>query len=564
MASKSGTANLFINGYEARPTPSCPALDPTASIQITDTLINVYQANIDALINQLGKNVYLEFDPIRDPCPNCWTSGTIIYTAQGPKQIQDIECGEYVFSSSGNVCKVIGKLQSIYEGKLFNIRCHGISLPEYITEDHELLVVKELKSMFNKKQWIDCNYTLENPKIERVKAKDIRVGDGLVIPKINNVNKDIDFLEIDGFGKIKCSDDLLEFLGWFLAEGFVHTNKRAKHIREFNFGLCASKEECVADKLIQIGKDIFDLSGKKKFIKNADTLLVSFYSSKLSKFMLKFGHLAQNKRIPYYLFQKLSNRQLGVLFNAYYLGDGTTNKRTKVCSYITTSRILAFQFYYYLVNNGFMPFIHYREGNVDKNGTNHREYWTAEWLPNRTRQRAGFKFSNVGDLSIVRKIKTKTGKEIVYNIDVDNDHSYIANSIASKNCTFDPIRKRSTGIYKEPPQFSAGPRPFKRGRKCPYCLGRGFLETAVNKCIKCLIKWNPRDVENFGISIVGRKGIVRLKTYLTEADDLMRARTIIVNKDISALMKLRVKLIQGPIPVGLREDRYCISFWELI
>lgn len=127
------------------------------------------------------------------------------------------------------------------------------------------------------------------------------------------------------------------------------------------------------------------------------------------------------------------------------------------------------------------------------------------------------------------------------------------------NCTFDTIRKRSTGIYK-----AGGPRPFARGRRCPYCKGRGFLETAVNKCIKCLIKWNPAEARNFGIAISQYNGIVRLKTYLTLADDLSRARTIIVNHDIVDQMKLRVKLIQGPIPVGLREDRYCISFWELL
>lgn len=127
------------------------------------------------------------------------------------------------------------------------------------------------------------------------------------------------------------------------------------------------------------------------------------------------------------------------------------------------------------------------------------------------------------------------------------------------NCTYDTVRKRSTGIY-----IPGGPRPFARGRRCPYCKGKGFIETSVNKCIKCLIQWNPSDAKNFGISISQKSGIVKFKTFLTEADDLIRARTVIANHDIAGQMKLRVKLIQGPIPVGLREDRYCISFWELI
>lgn len=127
------------------------------------------------------------------------------------------------------------------------------------------------------------------------------------------------------------------------------------------------------------------------------------------------------------------------------------------------------------------------------------------------------------------------------------------------NCTYDTMRKRSTGIHR-----SGGPRPFTRGRRCPYCKGKGLIETAVEKCVKCLIKWNPKDAKNFGISITQKKGIVRLKTFLTLADDLKRARTVLVNHDIVDKMKLRMRLVKGPTPVGLREDRYCISFWELL
>ncbi len=127
------------------------------------------------------------------------------------------------------------------------------------------------------------------------------------------------------------------------------------------------------------------------------------------------------------------------------------------------------------------------------------------------------------------------------------------------NCLFDTLRNRSLGIFR-----IGGPRPFKRGRKCPYCKGRGLLEVAVTKVIKCLTKWNPEDSENFGVSMEKTEGIVRLKTFFTEADDLIRARTAVVNHDIVEQIELRVKLVKGPVPVGLREDRYCISFWELI
>jgi hypothetical protein len=127
------------------------------------------------------------------------------------------------------------------------------------------------------------------------------------------------------------------------------------------------------------------------------------------------------------------------------------------------------------------------------------------------------------------------------------------------NCEFDTLRKRSLGIY-----IPGGPRPFVRGRKCPYCKGKGLLETSTTQCIKCLTEWNPQDARKYGISVEKASDTVKLKTYIWDADSLIIAKTAIVDHDIIEQMKLRVRLIKGPIPLGLREDRYCVSFWELI
>jgi hypothetical protein len=127
------------------------------------------------------------------------------------------------------------------------------------------------------------------------------------------------------------------------------------------------------------------------------------------------------------------------------------------------------------------------------------------------------------------------------------------------NCIYDAINKRSTGVYKQ-----GGSRPFIRGKKCPYCYGEGFLETYTQKCIKCLIKWSPHDIERYGISIEKKESVVRFKTYITEMNDLLRASSAIVDLNQVDITELKVHRIKGPIPIGLREDRYCISFWELI
>lgn len=127
------------------------------------------------------------------------------------------------------------------------------------------------------------------------------------------------------------------------------------------------------------------------------------------------------------------------------------------------------------------------------------------------------------------------------------------------NCSFDLIRRRSTGVYKV-----GGPRPFIRGRQCPWCKGHGLLETSVTKCIQCLVQWSPEDDDDFDISLMHRKGVIRLKTHLSITNDLIRAKTIVANYDIANQLGLRATLIRGPFPLGLREDRYSISFWGVL
>ena len=80
------------------------------------------------------------------------------------------------------------------------------------------------------------------------------------------------------------------------------------------------------------------------------------------------------------------------------------------------------------------------------------------------------------------------------------------------NCEYDSIAQRSRGIYK-----GGGPVPFAAGRQCPYCKGKGFFDRAVEECIKALTRWNPKDAQNYGISVREPTAVVRLKTYLVHA-----------------------------------------------
>jgi len=127
------------------------------------------------------------------------------------------------------------------------------------------------------------------------------------------------------------------------------------------------------------------------------------------------------------------------------------------------------------------------------------------------------------------------------------------------NCYFDNVSQKSSGRYK-----LGGPSPFNEGQKCPYCKGNGVVGENAELCIKCLITWNPQDIDNYGISVSSTGEIIKLKTLITYADKLKRANVALIDRQVSGITEYRAKLVKGPYPIGLREDRYCISFWRTI
>lgn len=81
---------------------------------------------------------------------------------------------------------------------------------------------------------------------------------------------------------------------------------------------------------------------------------------------------------------------------------------------------------------------------------------------------------------------------------------------------------------------------------------------------KALIKWDPKEFKNFSINVNKPQSTLRLKTYITNAHHLARCEYLIPDVSTSTYILGKFKLA-GPIaPIGLQENRYCVSFWEQI
>lgn len=100
------------------------------------------------------------------------------------------------------------------------------------------------------------------------------------------------------------------------------------------------------------------------------------------------------------------------------------------------------------------------------------------------------------------------------------------------------------------------------GVKSPSFKGAGPTVAANVSTIIGLIKYNPADYIKYFGPIEKGQNIVRIKTFLTNLDDLTRAQYVIPSYDARKYVQAKYKLLREPIPIGLQEDRYCVTFWE--
>jgi hypothetical protein len=522
------------------------------------------QDALDDLHDLKCKQCRLIYPPRWLACGNCWTDSAIIHTTNGIKYINEVGVGDIVYGIHNETREVLGKFESLYVGNLYKFNCYGLNTKGFVTEDHKFPVVRNLRSKFSQSQWYNNDYSLNDPNIEEVSAKDIKIGDAFIIPYYNIENVGISSIYDENFGEIEFDDDLCEIIGWWLAEGCIC---KSKYPRVSSFCLCASKEEHVADRLSVLINKKFGLVGKKCFRKDADNLLLYIYSSKFTKFLMQFGVGALNKHIPSYIYNNLSINQIRCILNSYKNGDGNIYNSVQDSifnrqSVTTISFKLAFQIYDILRKLNFQPSIGHKKYNIDKKGVIHKESWTITWLEDRKQRKSGIKLSSIGYLSTIHKIEKKQTLGCkVYNLEVSEDNRYYIDGVISCNCVYDPIGKKSSNRY-----LNGGPLPFPNASVCPMCSGSGKRASEQTEIIQLAIEWNPSQWIKLGDQNIRLPdGTILTKGYINLIPKVKKAIEMIAAIDIEGLNQYRYKLYGEPV------DRYSIfkyhyfeAYWERI
>ena len=206
-----------------------------------------------------------------------------------------------------------------FEGELLTSNNRNVAFS--VTPDHRMWVRK----------WVEKNRTLSD-KYEFVKAEDLGWYSGLLSAPSQRANSKLfESIQIgEGKrGRLINGDDLISFLGIFLAEGCLY---HPKDSGSYRIEIAAVKEGC--------RDEVYDIVSRLGFNVTTYHDRYTIHSKPLFDFLKDcYQNGALTKKIPEWMFS-ISPRQCELFLHSFCLGDGHTTKDGRRFFY-TSSKSLA-------------------------------------------------------------------------------------------------------------------------------------------------------------------------------------------------------------------------------
>jgi len=269
---------------------------------------------------------------------DCLRKDTEVLTGLGWKLVKDCTKKDLVYSMDIDTGKAklmpITKLHKVYAEKLYEFKNKAIDIS--CTANHKLLIKKRYfpknTRKFKNKNKDKGKYQQSNGKMYFRRADEVYTQKHDFIPLVSNYVDGESPEKIYGF-KAK---DFLEFLGWYISEGWGRNKPRNRRI---SISQTKSKNrQKIEDLLKRMNLPIV-------YNSHAYNLSKGYLPEKMFDELISLGK-AHQKHIPR-KYLNLSKDLLKTLFNSLISGDGCITERknrTNKMMYATTSKQLADDF----------------------------------------------------------------------------------------------------------------------------------------------------------------------------------------------------------------------------
>lgn len=370
-------------------------------------------------------------------CVFCLPEDTMILGST-PTLIKDIFPSDYVFGSKGNKTLVTDVMSRHYDGNLIKIQPRGI-LPFRLTPEHPVLVSKRI---FVEHDRLNRQYVYG--KLEYVDASKVTYNHAVAFPKLKESS-----IWNEPF---PMSDEFMEFLGYYLAEGSISTGRRYVRTQKYTnkgnsaiISLAFGKSEThMADRCQQIIPKLF----KRKVWRQrlGSCIAIRFSHTSLCKWIENnIGKIAHNKQIPYCVMRSSSNSGIRKFIEAFIDGDGYVHENYIQITSSSLGLMLQMQKLLTRLNifgrlySGRTPKeIDYIMGRrIKTNGLYNIRISRPDydkWMNNDiTNKRQYYGSTDDYFLLPIHKISTEYYNGNVYNLET-SDHAYEVHNIVVHNC----------------------------------------------------------------------------------------------------------------------------------
>jgi ribonucleoside-diphosphate reductase alpha chain len=418
----------------------------------------------------------------------CFAPEQVILTRGGPKQIKDIKVGDEVLTHRNRYRKVMDVFvrDSDHLNTVKVWKLPGKTLR--VTDEHPVLAIKnggaaepawirmcdlqpgDYVALAHPEQIIDVDRVrvldiINDPKCFEVDGKVHRQNydvarytqkDGTVSVKLRNRSGAISKQAVPVKNEIIVDEDLMRLFGYYLAEGCADND-----CVRFTFSL---KEQAYANEILTTMKEKFDIESTIEYNKDASRKWISlrFHSKVLAQFFFKlFGTGFNKKTIPDWMLLLPQYKQKALLCGMFR-GDGTffvQGKESWNARLVMCNQQLVYAAWQTLMRCGCFGAL--GTSSMPKLGTTQpyqvtisgsagtqlmTEFYQMQIPQTATEWKRHIVVNGTIFTPIESIVKEPYSGE-VYNLEVEEDHSYVANMVAVHNCFVLPVEDDLRSIF---------------------------------------------------------------------------------------------------------------------
>jgi intein/homing endonuclease/superfamily II DNA or RNA helicase len=366
-----------------------------------------------------------------------------VMTDSGYKMIQDINLNDKVYTHKGNFKKVVDKTSKLERKKLrYDINSFGFNKNLSVTHDHKLYVYDKEKNEFNWVEAKDLNILNHHLTIKSNKQPINRLNN-LKISKFkseyfkNNYNisqKNGRLVKLPE--SIELTNELLYAFGFYVADGWCSISDNKSDTINVCQKITNAKMYDASEYIINIIKNAFKIEKHSSYIDKNNVKSCTIHSSEMAHlFKMWFGEKVDTKQLPFWV-DYLNDEQLKHLLDGYYHGDGYQRKKTQQAT--TASLKLISQLIRYNANLG-------RSISLSNKGENN---YSIEYSLDGVKNK---RINKVDDyitfpIKSITISKPKRGEERVYDLSIEDDHSFVVGNYNVHNC-YRIGQKNNVNVY---------------------------------------------------------------------------------------------------------------------